>query len=132
HYAHRAWETDASVAHAIRRAHALGMAVVLKPQIWIVPDMFSGDLRLEGAAWRDWWTNYAQFIRHYRDLAQATGVEVFCIGTELGGVTLAHPNDWRLLIRDVRAGYRGRVTYSANWWEEFEKLPFWDALDFIG
>jgi hypothetical protein len=128
----RTWEGDASVVHAIRTAHALGLRVVLKPHIWIVPNVFTGDLRLSGHAWRAWFGSYTRFIEHYRDIAARTNVEVLCVGTELGGVTLAHPAEWRALIRDLRTGYRGRLTYSANWWDEFEKLPFWDALDLIG
>jgi len=40
--------------------------------------------------------------------------------------------DWRRLIADVRAVYSGMVIYAANWYDEYERVPFWDALDAIG
>ncbi len=53
------------------------------------------------------------------------------IGTELGGVT-RHQAAWRGLIRDIRRVYSGPLTYAANWADDFEVMPFWDALDFLG
>jgi hypothetical protein len=126
------WESEASLRHAVARAQALGMRVMIKPQVWVAHGAFTGDLRFEGQAWQEWWAGYREFALHYVGIATATGAECVCIGTELGGVTRAHPAEWRALIRDVRRVFRGEVTYSANWWDEYETVPFWDALDCIG
>mgnify|MGYP002023360185 CR=1 FL=1 len=40
--------------------------------------------------------------------------------------------DWRQLIGEVRKVYDGKLTYAANWYEDFEKITFWDELAFIG
>ena len=128
----RAEESDSSLAHAVRTAHALGLKVLLKPQIWVWPHTFSGDLKLSGAAWETFRESYRGFLDHYRDLAIATGAEGLCVGTELGGLTLEHPDDWRGLVREARRGYHGLLTYSANWDHEFEALAFWGELDCIG
>ena len=42
------------------------------------------------------------------------------------------PGQWRRIIAEVRAVYRGKLTYSANWYQEFEDVKFWDELDYIG
>ena len=39
--------------------------------------------------------------------------------------------DWRVLIAAVRRTYSGRLTYAALPFE-YQKVGFWDALDFIG
>ena len=59
-------------------------------------------------------------------------MEALCIGTELRTAVLNRPDAWRSLIADVREVYGGELTYSANWYREFEEVPFWDALDYIG
>ena len=46
--------------------------------------------------------------------------------------TLSHEEEWRQIIRNIRKVYQGKLTYSANWGDEFEKVGFWDELDFIG
>ena len=32
----------------------------------------------------------------------------------------------------MRAVYPGPLTYAANWYDEYERISFWDALDWIG
>ena len=41
---------------------------------------------------------------------------------------LAH---WKGLIAEVRAVYRGKLTYAANF-DHYEQVAFWSELDFIG
>ncbi len=42
-----------------------------------------------------------------------------------------HEQQWRQLIRRVRAVYRGQLTYAANF-DQYREVTFWDALDVIG
>ena len=42
------------------------------------------------------------------------------------------PHEWRKIIAEIRAVYGGKLTYAANWFEEFEEVTFWDELDYIG
>ncbi len=128
----RTWESDESLVHAIRFAHRAGLRVILKPQVWVARGGFIGDVAPRGAAWTTWWASYRDFLAHFRDIAAREKVDALCIGTELGGTTLAHPGDWRALIRETRRAYPGELTYSANWWGEFSAVSFWDALDCIG
>jgi hypothetical protein len=54
------------------------------------------------------------------------------VGTELATAARTRPAFWRALIAEVRSVYDGPLTYAANWYDEYEHIPFWDALDYIG
>ena len=134
----RVWwgESDEGLAETARRARQRGLRTVLKPHVWI-RDRSDGRWRgnidfSTRAEWDRWWASYRRFILHYAELAETTGMEALCVGTELRSTVLNRPDAWRRLIADVRAVYRGELTYSANWYREFEEVPFWDALDYIG
>ncbi len=128
--------TDGDLSHAIVTAHQLGMKVMLKPHIDLFretdPTLFRGNIAFgqDESAWQAWFANYTAFITRYAKFAQDRGVEAFVAGTELRDTT-ARTNDWRGVIRAVRAAYRGQITYAANWDEE-AKIQWWDAVDQIG
>jgi hypothetical protein len=124
-------ETDDRVARTIREARRLGLASVLKPQLW-ARGRWTGDIAfVDDDAFRLWISSYREFMLHYARLAETERADLLVIGTELGGVTI-HEAEWRALIREVRQVYRGPLTYAANWGREFETLAFWDELDFLG
>ena len=127
-------ERDAAVAHAVGEAHARGWAVLLKPQIWLGGGHWPGDVDFgrDEDAWQTWLEHYRDYILHYARFAERHQVEALCLGTELVRATLTHPDAWRGIAADVREVYGGKVTYAANWGEEFENLAFWDALDAVG
>lgn len=123
---------DERLIRAIRTAHGLGMQVLLKPHVYEGTEGFAGNICIEDAASRAvWMESYRKLILHYARIAQDEGVALFSVGNELGCLT-KYETEWRMLIGDVRKVYSGSLTYAANWGEEFETLPFWDALDFIG
>jgi hypothetical protein len=115
---------------------ALGMRAVLKPHLWsrdFYRGHWDGDIAMSSEAdWRSWFADYERFLLHYAAIAERGRAYGLCIATELTAATRERPADFRRLIRSVRAVYRGKVTYAANWHEEFERIPFWDALDWIG
>ncbi len=115
----------------IEMAHKNGIKVMLKPQIYI-PHGWVGDLQFETEEdWQIWEQTYEEYLMQLLALARETGVEMFCIGTEFKACTRLRENFWRKLIQKIRKQYKGKVVYSANW-DYFEKVPFWDALDYIG
>jgi hypothetical protein len=126
--------SDEDLAHVIAYAHSHGVRVLLKPQIELVndPDHWRGEISFaDDATWQSWFTSYLQFISHYAQFAQVNGVEEFSIGTEL--VTASkRTQQWRGIIRAVRAQYTGLLTYSALHSGEEVSVEFWDDLDFIG
>ena len=109
-----------------------GIQVMLKPQLWIWRGLFTGDLVMESEAdWQRLEASYTDFILTYAALAEETGAELFCIGTELEAFVAPRPPFWGRLIEAVRERYRGQITYAANW-DEYQRIPFWESLDFIG
>ena len=56
--------------------------------------------------------------------------DLFVVGTELD-LTVGHEDAWRSLIKQVRARTNAPITFASNW-DAFERVPFWDALDYVG
>jgi len=128
--------SDKGVIRAIKVAHENNMKVLLKPHLDII-DVSYGGWRGEIACaretdWEEWFENYKKYLLHYVKIANENNVEMFCVGTELTESTLSKPDMWRQLIKDVKKEYRGKVTYAANWNEEYLNVAFWDELDYAG
>lgn len=128
-------ENDESLVTAQAFARELGMGVMLKPHLlmrgphWGWP----GDIDMPNEAeWQRFFHHYYQWIRHYALLAEMYDMDLFCIGVELMHATRDHDAAWREIIRRIRQIYHGPLVYAANWWEEFEHITFWDALDYMG
>ncbi len=130
----RQWygERYAGAKQYIEALHKNDIKVMLKPHIWIGRGTFTGDLQLESeASWQSFEQSYKKFVLLYAKLAQETGVELYCIGTELYNFTAARPNFWNELITEVREVYTGKLTYAENW-DKVNKVSFWSRLDYIG
>jgi hypothetical protein len=129
-------EQDIGIETTTRMAKDLSIKTLLKPHIWLqrsTSGLWRSDIAMESAAdWDAWFHSYRTFILHYANLAQRLDIEALAIGTELRQTVLQKPELWRRLIADIRGVYDGQLTYSANWYKEFEEVPFWSALDFIG
>lgn len=124
-------ERPAGVRETIRLAHDAGVRVMLKPQVY-VPRSWTGTLSFETAEqWSAWEADYEHYVLRMARLADSTGVELFCIGTEFRKSIEQRPDFWFALIKKVRATFSGKLTYSANW-DDWQQVPFWKELDFIG
>ena len=125
-------ETDAGLESTTKLARRHGIRTLLKPHVW-TGRAWRGEIRMASdAQWQEWFASYRRFILHYARFAQAQGIEVLCIGTELRSTVNSHPQEWRRIITEIKDVYRGQLTYAANWYAEFEEVPFWDELDYIG
>ena len=124
-------ESDDRVLRTLAQARRLGLRTVLKPQLW-ARRVFTGHIAFEKPAdFARWWAGYRRWMLHQARVAALGRADVLVIGTELGGVT-RHQDAWRRLIRDVRRIYPGPLTYAANWADDFEVMPFWGDLDYLG
>lgn len=122
--------SDDELRAAIRDAHALGLAVVVKPHVW-VPQSWAGAVAMHSDAdWQRWFANYASALAHLARIAEAEKADAFAIGTEL--LQTSSQPQWSELITDTRRLYSGRLFYFAHNLEEAEKVPFWQRLDAIG
>lgn len=124
-------ERPEGVLETIRLAHEAGVQVMLKPQIY-VPRSWTGSLNFDTAEdWASWEQGYERYILEMARLADTCSVGLFCIGTEFRMSVARRPAFWKSLITKVRQVYRGKLVYSANW-DDWEQVPFWPELDYIG
>ncbi len=128
---------DSDIVREVEAAHHRHIAVAIKPQIWSHDfgrgNEWHGTVRQASAEdHRTWWKSYRAFILHYARLASASNAEIFCLGTELVAMSKEYPDEWRGLIKEIRAFYQGTLTYAAHWDREPESIEFWRDLDAIG
>jgi hypothetical protein len=124
-------ETEEAVLAAARAGHARGLAVLVKPQIWLWRG-FTGDIGMKDEAdWKAWFRGYRRFVLRHAVVAEAAGAELFDVGVELCA-TEKRERDWRGLIALVRLATGAPLIYSCNWGRGAASVPFWDALDAVG
>lgn len=125
---HPAWITRPLAWAQERQLNAM-----LVPHLayWGSPFKWRGDIDfVEDAAWDAFFADYERWIVSLARLAEEGRAPLFCIGLEYTH-TQKFEARWRRIIAAIRAVYRGRLTYGANW-NEIENVQFWDALDHVG
>ena len=130
----RQWwgETTEGTIRTIEYAKLSSLRVLLKPHVWVKDQGWTGEFLLKNEDhWQIWEDSYRDYIVSYARIAESLNVEAFCVGLEFKQVVKARPDFWQVLISDVRKVYSGKICYAANW-DNFQNVPFWDVLDFIG
>jgi hypothetical protein len=122
---------DGLLALGAMARHA-GLRVLLLPTLAdFVDGHWRGEVRMgDEAAWARWFASYRAFVLHYADLAERMGAVGFSVGTELRE-TVQREAQWRETIALVRERFNGWLTYAGNW-DDYDQVPWWDALDLIG
>jgi len=122
---------DEGVIRIIKLCHKLGIQILLKPTVDLKNGRWRGEIRFDSEEdWRAWFSSYRYFIDYYAELAAKYGVEEFAVGVELAG-TVQREREWRWIIENVRARFKGPLVYAANW-DNYRNISFWDALDYVG
>ena len=130
----RQWwgEKPVGVAKSIEYARKNGLKVMVKPQIWNREQGWMGEFDLDSEAdWKEWEQQYENYVLPLAQLSDSLEVELFCIGTEFRLAVQKRPKYWEQLITKIRAVYKGKLTYAANW-DNYNKVKFWSQLDYIG
>jgi len=126
------WTTDEGLLRAVADARSAGMTVMVKPQLSVGEGALSEDIAMSSdSAWRDWFAAYRRFVVNDAVVAEAAGVSIVCVGTEVRG-TEEHKDDWKGVISAVRLATGAPLTYAASWAAGAADIPFWDSLDAIG
>jgi len=124
-------ERPEGVTETIRLAKKADLKIMLKPQVY-VPGSWTGDLDFKSQKdWEAWEADYEAYILPFAEMADSMQVDMFCIGTEFKKSVVKREAFWRALIDKIKTRYTGQLIYAANW-DEYETVPFWDALDFAG
>ncbi len=125
-------ESTKGVIECIKMAQEQGLKTMMKPHVWVVGQGWPGDFDLSDEEnWKIWETSYEKYILTFAKLSDSMKVDLFCIGTEYRKAVVKRPNFWKNLIKKVRGVYKGKITYAANW-DNYNKVDFWDEVDFIG
>ena len=115
----------------IREVRSRGMHLLVKPHLahWGSPFSWRGAIDFpEAEARKRFFETYSDWIV---DVARVMGdADAFAVGTELD-LLIEHEALWRELIDRVREVTPARLTYASNW-PDYDRVPFWDALDAIG
>jgi len=128
--------TPDGVRQAIRDAHAAGLKVLLNPHLWVglygTPTLWRGKIKMKSERdWDLWFGSYKDFIGFWAKMADEEKVALFSVGSELVEATRARPETWKDIISYVRGIYSGPCIYSANWLDEYERIPFWNQLEYV-
>jgi hypothetical protein len=123
----------AAIGRAIAMAHARHLRVMLVPHLWVE----TGEWRAEinpptDAGWRRWAASYRAFVLAWAAVAEEEHAELFSAGVELRSwVTTSRAPSFVAILADIRAAYRGLLTYSANW-DDVDQTVILGGLDVIG
>ena len=130
----RQWfgETRKGAKQYIELLQKNNISVMIKPQIWVSRGQFTGTIEMDSEEnWEVLEASYDRFMLNYAELAEEANVSILCIGTELEKFVENRPEYWQGLIKKIRAIYKGKLTYAANW-DEYKRTSFWKELDYIG
>ncbi|HEV8324608.1 MAG TPA: hypothetical protein VG389_23525 [Myxococcota bacterium] len=122
---------DARLIDVMKKARSLGMDVFLFPIVHVVhrkPLEWRGVIKPTDPD--AWWAEYETFLLHYAHVAADAGIGLMSIGSELVSLEGERAR-FEKLIAKVRAVYKGRLIYSANW-DHYRPVTFWDLLDYVG
>jgi len=123
---------DSMFIEVIDQLHQRNLRVHFKPHLWMNSGWRSNINLTSKRHWDSWFDSYRITMLHYARMAQETQVDLFCIGTELKTTIKEQPQKWCDLIAEIKAIYHGKLTYAANWDGDYDVIPFWDELDYIG
>jgi len=130
----RQWqgEKPEGIIKAIELAKANDLKVMLKPHVWVMGAGWIGSLDYnDEEQFALWQKTYQEYIMSYLEIAIQYEVELFAIGTELKLFVKRDPEFFVELITLIRSKYKGKLTYAANW-DDYQQVPFWNQLDYIG
>tara|TARA_R110000796_G_scaffold35017_3_gene90186 strand:+ start:173943 stop:175316 length:1374 start_codon:yes stop_codon:yes gene_type:complete len=123
---------DSSFMNTIAALHTKKIHVMLKPHLWMHEGWRSNITLDTPEEWGIWFASYRKNMLHYAAMAEKSNVELLCVGTELKSSLKYAPEQWITLVKDIKTVYSGKLTYAANWDGEFNLVPFWDQMDYIG
>lgn len=112
-------------------ANERGLGVVLVPTV-VFAQVSAGQSRSQFAPadWERWWLSYERQMLRLADLAEASKVEIFAVGSELGESEIM-TSRWINLLAQARVRYSGLLMYNAQL-ERAARVAFWDHVDVIG
>ena len=114
--------TPEGIAKTNKYCRKNGLKVLLKPHFWVDGKSWAGELEFNESDWKEWEKNYESFILSMAKTSERYQFEMLCIGTEMKSAVNRRPEFWLNLIPKIRAVYKGKLIYAANW-DNFHAYP---------
>jgi hypothetical protein len=147
----------ADMIAVVRRAHKLGLKVILKPLIqvreskkeleYLNEQEWRGRIEPKNAAgnlkWKEWFESYQKFLDFHLEIAAESPVEMLVVGSELVTATASKPDLWVKLLLYLRdaiktSGKKLKLAYNPEGLQETNQILSMAALqrkeylDFLG
>lgn len=120
-----------NIAIVVKDARKNNIKIMLKPHFWVKGTGWAGQLDFTEENWDKWEVNYTEFVLKMAQIAEEHHMDSFCFGVELKSAVRERPDFFIQLIPKIRAIYHGKLLYASNW-DDYQTIPFWDLLDYIG
>lgn len=101
---------DSMFIDVIQQLHESNLRVHLKPHLWMREGWRSNINLASDDDWEQWFESYRITMLHYARMAQHTGAELLCIGTELRTSIREQPEKWCKLVQEIKTLYSGDLT----------------------
>lgn len=124
-------ERPEGALETIKLAKASGRKIMMKPQVYVMGSWPGGMDFETDKEWEKWEAKYEAYIMPFATMSKQAEIELFCIGTEFKISVKKRPAFWKQLIEKIRTEYKGKLVYAANW-DNYQNIPFWNDLDYIG
>jgi len=125
-------ERKEGIIKCTQYAQDRNLKIFLKPHVWFSHGIYTGDFELSNDDdWIEWELNYLTYIVDFAQLADSLQIEMYGIGLEFDNFIEERPEFWNYLIDSVRKVYSGKIIYASNW-DNYQNIPFWNKLDYIG
>jgi hypothetical protein len=121
--------SDESVREVIRFLHSKGAKVMLKPYVDSHDNVWRANFQPKSVDL--WFNSYRGFVNHYAEMAAEEDVEMYCVGVEYSWCDKKYREQWLDVIDAARSRYKGPLTYAAHW-RAYQKVCFWDAVEYVG
>lgn len=120
--------TDEQLVAIFQKARERGLHTTLVPVV-LIESPGEKDWRgvIRPTDWDAWWQSYDAFTDRFLSIANAGEVDLLAVGSELNSAE-DQIDQWKAVVRKVRDGFKGQISYSANW-DRYDKIQLWPLVD---
>eukprot|EP01104_Vermistella_antarctica_P003385 TRINITY_DN1356_c0_g1_i1.p1 TRINITY_DN1356_c0_g1~~TRINITY_DN1356_c0_g1_i1.p1 ORF type:complete len:306 (+),score=27.04 TRINITY_DN1356_c0_g1_i1:378-1295(+) len=124
--------SDASIIEVVHYAQSVGLdSILIKPHVDLIDGASRFLISPDNAT--AFFEAYKSIVVHYATLAHDLNVTRFCVGTELGFLSIPqYLQYWTAVIADIREACPSCLLTYAAFEDEYLSVSFWDQLDIIG
>jgi peptidoglycan/xylan/chitin deacetylase (PgdA/CDA1 family) len=124
------WNDERKVERLAAELNTRGFTFTLFPFLTSRDNTWRG--QLEPSDFGKWSSSYLDRLDETARLADKLGASEFLVASEMSSLYLTHAEFWRGALERYRKRLPGRPVFLVANWDQAEKIPFWDASDYVG